>query len=98
MTNNFSEAGYNNPSLVVESANAGTVVYPPGGNSSKNSAGSPVGHAHTGSMEIDIDGIVRIIPAGHVTLLKPSHRENFYFAKDHDTWHRWIAILLKLLV
>ena len=96
MTNNFTEAGYNNPSLVVESANAGTVVYPPGGKfGPRIQQDLQLVMLHTGSMEIDIDGIVRIIPAGHVTLLKPGHTEKFYFAKDHDTWHRWIGISVK---
>ena len=64
MTNNFTEAGYNNPSLVVESANAGTVVYPPGGKfGPRIQQDLQLVMLHTGSLEIDIDGI------GHGTSL-----------------------------
>ncbi len=49
MTNNFTETGYNNPSLVVESAKCrDRCVSSRWKIRSKNSAGSPVGHAPYG--------------------------------------------------
>jgi AraC family transcriptional regulator of arabinose operon len=44
-----------------------------------------------------IDGVMHRIPPGHVALLKPNHLERFTFAKDGETWHRWIAAALEPL-
>ncbi|WP_249308407.1 AraC family transcriptional regulator [Lederbergia citrea] len=84
------------PPLVVENAYPGTVVYPPEGKlGPRIQQDLQLVMLHTGSMEIQVDKTMLQIPVGHVTLLKPGHTEIFTFAKDQETWHRWITISVK---
>jgi AraC family transcriptional regulator of arabinose operon len=80
------------PSFFVYRAVAGTVVYPPGGAfGPRMQKDLQLVLLHRGAMEVEIDGVRHQVPPGHVALLKPDHLERFTFAKDGETWHRWIA-------
>lgn len=46
----------------------------------------------SGSLRIWIDEVLHIVQPGHIVLLKPGHREKFEFAREKETWHRWITI------
>ncbi|MCD9025398.1 AraC family ligand binding domain-containing protein [Cohnella silvisoli] len=51
---------------------------------------------HTGQMTVYIDDVPHHVQPGHAVLLKLGHVEHFYFAKQQETWHRWIAVHLKV--
>ncbi|MCC2686047.1 MAG: AraC family transcriptional regulator [Paenibacillaceae bacterium] len=76
----------------VSGAKAGTVVYPPQGRFGPRIQNHlQLVLLHTGEMTVYIDGSALRVPPAHVALLKPGHREEFQFATDQDTWHRWIS-------
>lgn len=82
----------------IRSATAGTIVYPPGGRfGPRIQQDIQLVLLHTGQMEISIDGVLFSVPPGHVAILKPGHLEHFVFAKEQETWHRWIAVNLSPL-
>jgi AraC-like DNA-binding protein len=82
----------------ITSAYAGTVVYPPGGSfGPRIQQDVQLVMLYTGEMEVVIDGVPHHVQAGTVTLLKPGHEESFTFAKQQETWHRWIAIHFDVL-
>jgi AraC-like DNA-binding protein len=84
------------PLLVVKYAKAGTVVYAPGGTlGPRIQQDLQLVLLHTGSMNVEIDGIALQVPTGHITLLKPGHQEVFIFAKAMETWHRWIGVTVE---
>jgi AraC-like DNA-binding protein len=86
------------PSFVVKFARAGTIVYAPGGCfGPRMQQDLQLVLLHTGSMRVQIDDKLLQMPTGHVVLLKPGHMENFIFAEEQETWHRWIAISTELL-
>jgi AraC family transcriptional regulator of arabinose operon len=47
---------------------------------------------HSGSLTLRLDDDVVAVPEGHAILLSPGHREHFYFARDRETRHSWIAL------
>ena len=82
------------PDFHVSKVLSGTLVYPP------NSRFGPRVQAdlqlvllHTGRIDLYVDETLYPISPGHVVLLKPGHLEEFRFAKDHETWHRWITVI-----
>lgn len=78
---------------LIRHAAPGTIVYPPGGRfGPRQQTDFQLVLVHTGSMKVDIDGIVHHVQPGYVELLKPGRTETFEFAKEQDTWHRWIAV------
>ncbi|CAG7621982.1 helix-turn-helix transcriptional regulator [Paenibacillus allorhizosphaerae] len=71
----------------------GIVRYSPGGAFGPRIQGDfQLVMVDTGVAEVWIDGICHVIPRGYVALLKPGHTERFAFAKEEETWHRWIAV------
>ena len=47
---------------------------------------------HQGSLRIELDRKMIDISKEHGILLCPGHREHFFFAKDCDTRHSWVAV------
>ncbi|MEH7479968.1 AraC family transcriptional regulator [Neobacillus drentensis] len=91
--NNTTIRSAENPPLFIKYANAGSIVYPPGGQYGPRFQNDlQLVLLHTGAMNIHIDGVSNQIPIGHVVFLKPGHHEKFIFAKEEETWHRWITI------
>lgn len=79
--------------FLVKDAFAGTIVYPPGGHFGPRIQNDlQLVLLHTGAMNVSIDGVKNQIPVGSVVLLKPGHKETFLFAKEMETWHRWISV------
>lgn len=81
------------PPYAVRRSFAGTIVYPPGsklGPRQQNDIQLLLLHA--GNTTVWIDDKPFAMSAGTVALLLPGHRERFEFAKDEDTWHRWICL------
>lgn len=77
----------------VRHATTGSIVYSPGGRfGPRIQQDIQLVLLYTGEMNVTIDGSLLHVPAGHVVLLKPGHEESFAFAKDEETWHRWIAV------
>lgn len=52
---------------------------------------------HGGLIRVEVDGTPRLIPAGHVGLLRPGCREYFGFDPDRRTRHSWVAVPPHLL-
>jgi AraC-like DNA-binding protein len=95
---NTSDAESLHPDFQIRNAFAGSVVYPPGGGfGPRIQPDLQLVLLHTGSMSIEIDGVVNHVPTGHVALLKPSHREQYVFSKVKETWHRWISVSVEPL-
>jgi AraC-like DNA-binding protein len=77
----------------IHSTVAGSIVYPPGGRfGPRIQIDYQLVLLHTGEMEVTIDDMPFQIQSGHVAMLKPGHQEQFVFARNKETWHRWIAI------
>ncbi|MDR6551099.1 AraC family transcriptional regulator [Paenibacillus qinlingensis] len=77
----------------VKSTFGGTVVYPPGSRfGPRIQTDLQLVLLHTGSMTVYIDEVPHCVQPGQVILLTPGHNEQFTFAKEHETWHRWIAV------
>lgn len=82
----------------IKSAYAGSIVYPP-----KGTYGPRMQHdlqlflLHSGELDIHIDGEPHAVKPGQVVLLKPQHNEYFVFAKDQESWHRWITLATEAL-
>jgi AraC family transcriptional regulator of arabinose operon len=90
------------PSIVsfnnIDSAWAGTIIYPPGGRYGPRIQDDlQLVLLHSGEMEIEIDGTAHRITPGSVALLKPDHHEQFIFSSRGETWHRWISIHMSVL-
>ncbi|KKI91106.1 hypothetical protein WQ54_16720 [Bacillus sp. SA1-12] len=82
-----------NPPYFISDAYAGSIVYPPGGQYGPRIQNDlQLVLLHTGSMMIYVDGVAHQIPIGNVVFLKPGHKETFIFAKEEETWHRWITV------
>lgn len=80
---------------MVDNATAGSTVYPPDGRwGPRIQPYLQLVLVHTGHVNIHVDDQAHFVPAGHVALLHPGHRENFYFAENLETWHHWIHIQL----
>lgn len=47
---------------------------------------------HRGSLTLTLDDEVLEVPENHAILLSPGHREHFYFARDRETRHSWVAL------
>lgn len=77
----------------INSAHAGTIVYPPRG-----TYGPRLQHdvqlvlLHSGELDLHIDGVAFAVKPGHVVLLRPGRNEYFVFAKRQESWHRWITL------
>ncbi|MFC5404121.1 helix-turn-helix domain-containing protein [Cohnella soli] len=81
----------------VLSAEGGSVNYPPGGRfGPRVQQDYQLVLLHTGQMTVYIDDVPHHVQPGHAVLLKPGHVEQFYFAKQQETWHRWIAVHFKV--
>ncbi|WP_199616189.1 AraC family transcriptional regulator [Paenibacillus alkalitolerans] len=80
---------------MVDDATAGSTVYPPGGRwGPRIQQNLQLVLVHTGHVHIHVDDEVHFVPAGHVALLHPGHREDFYFSEKSETWHHWVHIQL----
>ncbi|XEC94661.1 AraC family transcriptional regulator [Paenibacillus tarimensis] len=80
---------------IIEDTTAGQTIYPPGGRwGPRIQPNLQFVLVHTGNVYIHIDDEVSFVPAGHVALLHPGHREEFFFAKHMETRHRWVHIKL----
>lgn len=80
---------------IIEDTTAGETIYPPGGRwGPRIQPHLQFMLVHTGHVSIHVDDQVFFVPAGHVALLHPGHREEFYFADDMKTRHRWIHVKL----
>lgn len=85
-------------SLPISRASAGTVVYPPGGHfGPRKQINFQLVLLHTGKMDISINDKFYKVPPGHLCLLQPGTQEEFYFAKEQKTWHRWIDVHVEAL-
>ena len=74
-------------------AQAGSVVYPPGGTyGPRLQPNYQLLLLHTGELEVTFDGSAHRLDAGNVALLKPGHEEFFRFAVDRETHHTWLAL------
>lgn len=77
----------------LRSAEAGSVVYPPGGKfGPRIQPDIQLVLLYTGEMRVAVDGRELRVPPGHVALLKPGHEEMFAFSRTEETWHRWISV------
>ena len=47
---------------------------------------------HRGSLTLTLDDEVLEVPENHAILLSPGHREHFYFSRDRETRHSWVAV------
>ncbi|UVI28261.1 AraC family transcriptional regulator [Paenibacillus spongiae] len=47
---------------------------------------------HSGSLHIEIDGMVKQLQPGHVFLILPGHQVYIAFDGKAGTWHRWITV------
>ena len=47
---------------------------------------------HRGSLTLTLDDEVLDVPENHAILLSPGHREHFYFSRDRETRHSWVAL------
>lgn len=84
------------PSFRVSHSHAGTIIYPPGGTYGPRIQNDyQLVLLHTGAMTIRVDGSPHPVPTGHVAFLKPGHWEEFSFAVNEPSWHRWIAFSLE---
>jgi len=82
----------------VQSAYAGSIVYPPGGRyGPRIQQDLQLVLLYTGEMTVTIDGRPLHVQPGHVVLLKPGHEELFTFSKTEETWHRWISVRVAAL-
>jgi len=80
----------------IEQAIAGSVVYPPGGTY------GPLRYReiqlvllHSGSMEVEVDGVPYKVFPGQVLLLLPGENVYIAFDKSGQSRHRWITLNLK---
>lgn len=81
------------PFLHIQTATAGTVVYPPGSRfGPRIQPDLQLVLLHTGAMTVYIDDVPHHVQPGQLILLLPGHQEHFIFAKEQETWHRWIAV------
>ncbi|WP_308638302.1 AraC family ligand binding domain-containing protein [Paenibacillus silvisoli] len=77
----------------ASAADCGTIVYSPGGKyGPRYQKDLQLVLLHTGRLNVTIDDTCHTVTPGHAVLLKPGHREFFEFARDQETWHRWIAV------
>lgn len=47
---------------------------------------------HSGSLRLELDGKSIDVPKEHGILLRPGHREHFFFAVECETRHSWVAV------
>lgn len=47
---------------------------------------------HSGSLSLKLDHETIEVPENHGVLLAPGHKEHFFFARDRDTHHSWVAV------
>ncbi len=47
---------------------------------------------HSGSLSLKLDHETIEVPENHGVLLAPGHTEHFFFARDRDTHHSWVAV------
>ena len=47
---------------------------------------------HRGSLTLRLDDEVLEVPENHGILLSPGHREHFYFSRERETRHSWVAL------
>ncbi len=81
------------PIETLQSAVAGSVVYPPGGKfGPRVQQDIQLVLLYTGDMRVTIDDRELHVLPGHVALLKPGHEEMFTFSRMEETWHRWISV------
>jgi AraC-like DNA-binding protein/quercetin dioxygenase-like cupin family protein len=71
----------------------GDVVYEPGGRfGPRLQADYQLVVLIEGMMQMEVDGQPRVVPPGHVTLLRPGGRESFAFSADRKSRHTWCAL------
>jgi AraC-like DNA-binding protein len=80
----------------IKDASAGYTIYPPGGRwGPRIQPNLQIFLVQSGHVNIHVDDQNYFVPAGQVAILHPGHREDFYFAKNMETWHHWIHIELE---
>ena len=52
---------------------------------------------HSGSLTLTLDEEVLEVQEHHAILLSPGHLEHFYFARDGETRHSWVAVRAEML-
>jgi len=52
---------------------------------------------HRGSLTLTLDDEVLEVQENHAILLSPGHLEQFYFARDSETRHSWVAVRADIL-
>ena len=52
---------------------------------------------HSGWLTLRLDEETIEVPENHGILLSPGHREHFYFARNHNTHHSWVAVAPRAL-
>lgn len=78
---------------MIESVNAGSIVYPPGGRfGPRIQPDIQLVMLYSGEMDVSIGDRTIHVKPGHLIMLMPGHEEYFTFSKTEDTWHRWIAV------
>jgi AraC-like DNA-binding protein len=50
-----------------------------------------------GTMRVEVDGVVREVGPGEVTLLRPGGRETFAFSSERKSHHTWCAVHRQLV-
>jgi AraC-like DNA-binding protein len=75
----------------------GDVLYAKGGSfGPRQQADYQLVVIHSGSLTLALDDEVLEVPENHAILLSPGHREHFYFARDRETRHSWVALAADL--
>ena len=70
----------------------GDVTYQPGGQCGPRMQGDfQLVAMVEGEADIHIDDDPRHVPARHIALLRPGHREHFFFSRQEEAHHTWCA-------
>lgn len=76
----------------------GDVLYSKGGSfGPRRQADYQLVVMHSGSLTLKLDDEVLEVQEHHAVLLSPGHLEQFYFARDSETRHSWVAVRAEIL-
>lgn len=74
-------------------ATFGDVTYKPGGQCGPRvQPDFQLVAIYEGEVHIQVDEDARYLPSQHVALMRPGHREHFFFTRESDTHHTWCAV------